>query len=80
MFPRFCFASSDPQILLPSSPQLALEWHPDKHTDNEDKRKEAEERFKLMGEVRRGGVVFQGGGFFCSLDLSGAGFGPEENR
>lgn len=31
--------------------QLALEWHPDKHTDNEDKRKEAEERFKLMGEA-----------------------------
>lgn len=39
----------------PASPhlsvQLALEWHPDKHAEDEEKRRMAEEKFKLMGEV-----------------------------
>merc|ERR1719198_2519209 len=31
--------------------QRALEWHPDKHTESEEAKRVAEERFKLLGEA-----------------------------
>ena len=31
--------------------QRALEWHPDKHTESEERRQAAEDKFKLLGEA-----------------------------
>ena len=31
--------------------QRALEYHPDKHTESEEARRAAEEKFKLLGEA-----------------------------